>query len=462
MSNLPQRLDLGNGPISRVILTLAVPSMISMFFQNLYALVDTMFISWLGTVPLAAQSLAVPLFYLALSLGKGIQVGTVTLMSQARGREEEGEARLLAGAALPLLHLCILPLLLLLIPEICNAFFSLLGATGEVSLHLYSYTFWMILSFPVMAYVMICEAILMSHGDTVNPMKAMLLGNGANIILDPLFMFTLGWGIAGASIATLAGQLVAAFFIRSRLKQAGLTTPSVKWRKKFISRWKQIGGLGFFVAVTYIVSPLGISLVNGVLATFGPAAVGAWNIMSRLEMMALLPLYGMAGALIPFMAFNFGQGKHHRIREGVRFCLLSSSVIVLPIMAIFIFLPHLLMFPFQADSTVRELGAYAIRTAALAHIFMPVDLALYGTSQGLKKPWYPLITSGMRLLFLRYPLALLFAYCWGIRGIYWSQPASMSITAMLSALLLWKLLKIIRREPAAAGEGPSPCSAVDM
>ncbi len=438
-----KRPDMGSGSVTKVLLVLAVPAMMSMFFQNLYALVDTMFISWLGADPLAAQALVVPLFYLALSLGKGIQIGTAALISQARGQGKEGKVPFLARAALPLLLLCMLPLTLLLIPELCAGFFGLLGAGGSVLDQIYPYTFWMIMSFPVMAYVMIGECIFMSHGDTFTPMKAMVLGNALNMLLAPLLMFTLGWGIAGAAIATLLGQIIAAFYIRSRLLQAGLITPSIIWEAAMFRRWLEIGKLGFVVALTFLISPLGLAMVNGVLANFGAAAIGAWNIMSRLEMMFMLPLNGMAGALIPFIAFNYGQGNWNRIQQAIRVFLLAAVSFLLPVIAIVVLSAKWLVLPFGSEVEVAELSIRAIRIAALGDILAPLELVLYGTAQGLKRPLYPLIAMGARILIFRYPLAVFFASNWGVYGVYWSQPVAMILSAILSSILLWRLLNDI-------------------
>lgn len=437
---------MGRGPIAKVVLSLALPAMISMLFQNLYALIDTMFISNLGAFPLAAQSLAVPLFYLALSVGKGVQVGTASLISQARGQGKNEEVNIKATAALPLLLILMLLLFPLLIPSAGISFFKMLGASADVCGHAYNYTFWLILGFPVMSYVMIAEAISMSHGNTVTPMKSMIIGNCLNAVLNPFFMFSLGMGIAGSSLATLIGQLVSAFYMRSKLKKYGLVTPAIRFNSTTLIQWKQIGSLGFFVAITLLISPLGLSLLNGVLASLGAAAVGAWNIMSRLEMLGLLPLYGMASALIPFMAYNYGRKNFGRVQEGVRFSLIFSFIFILPVIAIFIFLPHYLMFPFRAGNEVRQLGIQAIRLAAFGHLFIPVEIALYSSAQGLKRPWYLLAAIVFRMLFARYPLAILFAVNWGINGVYWCQPASMGISVLLSAALLARLLRQARKD----------------
>lgn len=439
--SLSKPVDMGSESIPRVVLTLAIPAMMSMFFQNLYAFIDTMFISWLGTVPLAAQALSIPVFYVALSLGKGVQVGTATLISRTRGENNLKKVEDLARAALPMLLLVMLPIFLLLIPGICDAFFGLMGAQGELLDQVYIYTFWLVLGFPVMAYVMVAEAIFMAHGDTFTPMKAMLLGNGANLILAPLLMFALDFGIAGASMAMLLGQILSAVYIRIRLKQSGLFVPTLRWQPEFVVTWKEIGRLGVFVALTFLISPVSLSLINGVLASFGAAPVAAWNIMSRLEMLGLLPLNGMAASMIPFLSFNMGRHKYQRIKDGIKFFFIIAIIFVLPMMTIFILLPQYLMLPFRASPEVMELGKYAIRIAAFGHILAPIDLALYSLAQGLQKPWYPMFTLGIRVIILRYTLALYLASRWGAFGIYWCQPSSMALGAIISCVLLWKLMQ---------------------
>lgn len=438
-----------------MILTLAVPAMISMFFQNLYAFIDTIFISWLGPVPLAAQAFSIPLFYIALSLGKGVQVGTATLIGHARGRGDTKQVEVLARAALPLLFLLITPLFLLLIPEISDSAFSLVGARGEMLEQIYRYIFWLILGFPLMAYFMVCEAIFMSHGNTRMPMQGMLLGNLANLVLAPLLMFGLDMGIAGASLAALLGQLLSALYIRTKLKQFGLVVPTLKWQPGILKLWGKIGRLGLLVAITFLVSPLGLSLLNGVLSTFGAAAVGAWNIMSRLEMLGLLPLNGMAASLIPFMAYNHAQKKNLRIREGVKYFLLMATAFIIPIMAVIIIFPHYLMLPFRAEDEVMALGSYAIRVAAMGHILVPVDLALFSLAQGLQKPGYSLFTLGLRILLFRYPLAIYLASKWGVQGVYWCQPSSMALGAVVSAFILWGLVRSLRSSINAEAEAPA-------
>lgn len=437
---LSPKPDMGKGPVNPIIITLAIPAMLSMFFQNLYALIDTMFISWLGPVSLGAQSIAIPLFYVALCLVKGVQIGASSLMSNYLGKKEHKKANKLSQSALPLMLLVLSPMLLLSIPQFINVFFSALGASQEMMPELYNYVPWLVLGFPVLGYMFLCEAIFMSRGDTITPMKGILLGVITNLILDPILMFYLGLGIAGASIATLIGYLVSSIYLYRKLNDQKLERPSLSIDKNIMFNWKQIASLGIFISIAQLISPISLILVNGILASFGAVALGAWNIMSRLEMMGTLPLYGMSLAIIPFIAYNMGASEYERVRSGLRFFLLSSSIIILPVMALYIFIPEFVVLPFRASEEAMALGAYAIRISAFAQILIVFELALMACALAFKRPLYSLSSVVFRLLLVRVPMAW-FLSAWGVQEVFWAQPISIIAGSIFSAFLLWHLLK---------------------
>ena len=197
-----QAVDMGQGKVSHVLGRLALPLMVSLFFQNLYAYADTVFVSWLGETPLAAISLALPLTYLALSLAKGVAMGSVILMSFSRGAGDEAAAQKIAESVFPLMLLFMALFSPLMLAPVGQAFYLALGADPDTAVQGTGFIFWLVASFFPMGYVMTVEALFTARGDTVTPMKAMLLGNILNIMLAPIFIFVLGWGLTGAAAAT--------------------------------------------------------------------------------------------------------------------------------------------------------------------------------------------------------------------------------------------------------------------
>jgi len=440
------RLDMANGPVPRVIIHLALPLMISLFFQNLYSYVNTIFISWLGELPLAAISLAVPLSYIALSLGKGIAMGSVVLISHDRGAGNEADAQKMGMAILPLMTIMMICFLPLMLPELCRVFFTFLGADAMVMEHIYGFTFWLVAGFPVMGYVMTAEALFIAKGDTVTPMKGMILGNVLNLLLDPVLIFGLELGTAGATMGTLLGQIGAAIYLSWRLRVAGCRHLTIIPTTGMIKQWKRIAGQGMFIALSYLVSPIGLMLLNGVLIQFGAVAVDAWNMMSRTEMMVMLPIMGMSNALATFISFNAGKQDYMRIRSGVKFFFVLSLGIVLPVMLLFVSFPHALNAVFRPPAELREVSGYAIQASGVAIVFSTVLFAFNGTVQGLKRPALMMIVSFVYIIVLRVPLAYLIGSYWGAQGVFWSHPLAAMGAAIVALLVLLRLVRTYQVE----------------
>lgn len=435
-----EQSNLASGPVGATLVRLAVPLMTSLLFQNLYAFADTVFVSWLGNIPLAAVSLAVPLMYLALSLAKGIAMGSVVLISHARGAGDEEKARDIAKSILTLMTLMMLLFTPFMFSSVCRGFFRAVGTEEIILPYLDSFTFWLVGGFPVMGFVMTAEALFMARGNTLTPMKAMVLGNVLNICLDPVFIYTFGFGVAGAAMATLIGQAAAGVYLYRSLTNYGYERPALIIRAKLGTCWKMIMGQGMFIALSYMIIPIGLMLLNSVLAKFGPAPVAAWNMMSRLEMLVMLPVMGMSNAMAAFISFNLGRREYGRIRRAVAVFLKICFFIVTPMFTIFILFPRELVAVFRPTQEILQLSDWAIRASGAAGFFMTLVFALTGTAQGFKRPIYMVAVSAVHALGIRVPLAFWLAGRWGEIGVFWSHTGAAAGAAILSAILLFRLL----------------------
>lgn len=438
-----KQVDMAVESPDKALLYLAVPLMISLFFQNLYSFANTIFVSWMGEQPLAAISLAVPLTYVALSLGKGVAMGSAVLIGYARGAGDHEQAERIGEVVLPLMIAVMALFLPLLLPGVCQSFYQLFGAATELAQEAYWFTFWLVVSFPVMGYAMAAEAMLMAHGDTVTPMKGMIWGNVVNFCLDPLLIFVLDFGLTGAGLATLAGQGTAAVYIGWRWAQRRHKWLSVRPAAAMMGYWRQISGQGAFITAGYLISPAGLMLMNGILAHWGAAAIGAWNMMSRLEMMVMLPVMGIGNGLAIFTSYNWGQGRFDRIRQGIKaffciaWCLTGLAAVG------FALWPGELLGVFKPGGGVAELASHAVRASAAALVFLPVLFALNGLAQGLKKPIFLVITGFCYIIALRVPLAWVLGSSLGVSGVYWAHPAAAAGAAVVAAVLITRLLSKI-------------------
>jgi len=432
---------MGAGSVFKTLVRLSVPAMISMFFETLYSLIDTIFVAKLGTIPLAGMSLAVPFLFIGMALSKGVAIGSLALMSHARGSNRHGTAEKIAASAFPLILLFVGVLVLLALPTVNRPIFALFDNHSGLINEADHYTRWLALSFPSIGFTMLCEAIFFSYGDTKTPMQAMIAGNILNIILDPLLIFYCKMGVAGASFASLLGWTLSGFIMWQALKKRNLNRPRIEYSRDQIKLWPQIISLGIPVTLSMLIIPISIAVLNYLLAGFGPAYVGAWNMSTRIERMVVMPLYGISSALIPFVAFNLGLKRPDRIRTGCKTALLTCYILIIPTVLFFWFYAGTFIAVFKPSPEVLNLATFALKIAGLGYFFTPFELILTGLAQGLKQPKYSLLTNILRLLVIRLPLAFLFAEKMGGHGIYISHPVSLTISGIASFFLIRHLFK---------------------
>ena len=189
-----------------------------------------------------------------------------------------------------------------------------------------------------------------------------------------------------------------------------------------------------------MIIPAGLFLLNAVLAQFGPAALAAWNMMSRLEMLVMLPIMGLGNAMATMISFNLGRKEYERVYGCVRSFFKISLAVAMPVMLLFVLLPETVLALFQPTSELLRLGSYALRASGVAGLFMTVVFGLLGVAQGLKRPVYMMAVSATHALGVRVPAAYLLASCWGETGVFWSHTTAAVAAAVLAGFLICKLL----------------------
>ncbi len=445
MAIFDRNVDMGRGSVAGTLWRLALPSMLSMFFHTLFHLVDTVFISWLGESSLAAMSLTFPIVFVVFALVNGMTTGATTRVSTSLGKGRKDEAKGYADAALILVLALSAPVVPLLFRPWSDSFFSLLGGTGEVLSESYRYAFWMVLATPLMSFSLLADAVFRSQGDTVTPMKSMILGNGINVILDPILIFTFGWGIAGASIATCIGRLASCIYLLSRLNKRSPIIPSITWVKGHLSRWMSIGRIGLPVAISQGGMAFGAAILNRILAGYGPAAVGALMLGNRVEMFVFLPVFGFNSALIPFIGYNIGKGDFSRVRGSLK-VVLFSSIAMTGFVGTMVFLwPGFVLSLFKPSTQVMGMAIASIRASATAYLFAAADISFWGVFQGSGYSVYGMVAQIIRTLAVRVPAALVLSGAFGLAGIWWCQPVSVFASFLVSTFFIFKVMDKVRK-----------------
>jgi putative MATE family efflux protein len=311
-----------------------------------------------------------------------------------------------------------------------------------------------------MGAALICEGIFLSYGDAKTPMAAMIAGNLVNVVLDPFLIFFCGLGVQGAALASFLGWGISGALMWRQLARKGLDRPALWCRASDRRFWRPILVMGAPVALSMLVIPFSTLAFNVFLASAGPAFVGGWALSARVEMMLTLPIYGLACSLIPFCGFNLGRKDAGRIDEAVRFVLMVSYAIMVPVALYFHFNAAQVLSLLRPDAAVLDQAAFCLSWAVAGYLFLPFELVAGTVAQGVGRPRYSLGINLVRLLCLRLPLAFVFMHLWGGRGIYLGHPVSMALTGLVSIFVLRHILGLVGAQcspghPITAGPVPA-------
>ena len=436
---------MGTMEVRRLILTMSLPIMISMLVQALYNIVDSMFVARVSEAALAAVSLCYPIQMIMVAVACGTGVGINALLSRYLGEKKQEKASQVAMHGL----FC----------AICNwLVFAVIGLFfSEAFLRLFSDDVQIIMM--GISYMQICticsfgvfvqityERIMQSTGNTIYNMVIQGVGALINIILDPIFIFGLGpvpaLGTAGAAIATVIGQIVAMFL--------GIIITQKKVREIQLSvRGFHLDGMlmkaMYRIAIPAILMQSIMSfmtvMMNMILAPFSEMAVSVFSIYYKLQQFVFMAVLGMNNALIPILSYNYGAHQMERIREGIRFALWMSCVIMAIGTVVFQLFPTQLLYLFDAKETLLSIGIPALRTISVSFVFAGISMVLCSVFQALGSPNHSLLVTLLRQMVILLPLAYGFSSAFGLDMCWWSFP----ITEVLCALLSLYLLRSVQK-----------------
>ena len=433
-------VDMGKDPVPHVLWSLAIPSIIATLGHTIFHIADTMFVAWLGTVPLAAMSLMLPVIFVEYALMSGCTIGATTLISRNLGMGKLYRGRYLANATLSLVFMISLLPCILLIPSIKDPFFAFMGASPEAMVHLNKYLFWQIWSFPVASCSLLLDAVYRSQGNAIVPMYSLLIGNAVNIALDPLFIFTFGLGIGGASLATLIGRLLTLLYSVSKLKQHSEIHPKFSFERNTVPTWRNVLAIGLPLSLSQISFSVGAALLNRMLSQYGEAAISGWALGNRIEDIAFLVVFGFNAALVPFVAYNLGKGDYGRVKSGFLFAAKWSVILMSSIGVLLYIFPMFFLSIFKPDGLTSLYSTASIRASTTGYPIVALTIIIGGVFQGAGHTHYNLFAQVTRNILVRYPAAVTLNALFGINGIWWCQPIS-SVVAFIVSLYLFKKLE---------------------
>lgn len=451
---------MGVMPVNKLLLSMAVPMMISMLVQALYNVVDSVFVSRISENALTAVSLAFPMQNLLISFAVGFGVGINALMSRALGEKDPAHASRIAVSGMVLeagSYVLFLIIGLFFTETFMRAQISAevpAEDAAEIITHGVSYLrIVLIFSFGVFAEITY-ERILQSTGRTTLSMITQLIGAILNIIFDPILIFGyLGFpkmGIAGAAVATVGGQIVAAivaFFINKHwnheISLAGARPAKVSMLA--------ISKISIPSIVMSSISSVMTFFMNLILTTFTATAAAVFGVYFKLQSFVFMPLFGMNNGVIPIIAYNYGAGNRRRMMKTVKLAACVALGFMLLGLLLMQLIPDVLLSLFIKEAAVVELGCTALRIISTSFLFAGVCIVLGSVFQALGRGSYSMLVSIARQLLVLVPVAYLLARSGDLNLIWWSYPIAEVVSLTVTLLLFARIYRqIIAKIPEGA------------
>ena len=441
---------MGVMPVGKLLLNMALPMVISMLVQALYNVVDSIYISRVSENAVTALSLAFPVQNLQIGAAVGIGVGVNALLSKSLGERKQEMANYAAGNGL-------------LLAAICTAAFMIFGAVGVRPYYLMQNTSIETAEAGI-AYSSICclltggifleilfERLLQATGRTFHTMITQGVGAIANIVLDPVFIFgvdALGipaMGAAGAAIATVAGQWLAALLaLILNIKY----NPDVKFGLKYVrpigEAVRPILTVGVPSAIMNGIGSITNFSMNQILLGFplvGETASGVFGIYFKLQSFFFMPLFGLNNAAISIIAYNYGARKPERIMRTLKIAFCAAFTFMLCGFAVFQLAPEMLLGMFKPSPAFLEIGCNALRRISIHFPVAAFCIVLISSFQALGNGLYSTLVSLCRQLIALLPAAYLLSLTGNVHNVWWAFGIAEIVSGTVCAIMFLRLYK---------------------
>lgn len=431
----PTQNPMLEGSIAQTLKELTLPMIYGMILLMSFGLVDTFFVSLLGTNELAAISFTFPVTFTVISLNIGLGIGTSAVIGRLLGAGRDAEARLSAMAAL--MSVCLLVGILCAIGLLSiDLVFTLLGAeTAQLPLITDYISVWY-LAGVFLAIPMVGNSVLRASGDTKTPSMIMASGGAINAVLDPFLIFGLGpfpaLGIQGAAIATAMAWATGVIWIIVLLIRRGLMVPRLLNFSEFCIHSKEVLKIGFPAAGANMLTPIATGIVTAIVAGFGATAVAAWGVGGRLETIASIVMLALSMSLPPLLSQNMGANRIDRVTEAYQLSLKFVLGFQL-----FVFVCLLITAPWIAQVFAREPEVTEWITLFL--MIVPLGYGLQGvvvlTNSALNaihEPMQALALNALRLFVFFVPFAFIGSIYYELHGVFWGIVVANALMAFIS------------------------------
>ena len=443
--NIQQYKKMTETPIPKLILGLAAPTILSMLITSIYNLADTFFVGQISTSASGAVGIVSSLMAILQALGFMLGHGSGSIISRSLGSQNTDAATRFASTSFftALVFGGIITAAgLLTLPD----FMMLLGSTETILPHACAYARYILLAAPIMMSSLVMNNILRYEGKASFAMIGLVTGGLLNIALDPLFIFGLGMGTAGAGLATALSQTISfcillSMFLRgktvSQFRITAVTRSPAEFGTILMTGMPSFGRQGL--------NSIGGMLLNIAARGYGDAAVAGMSIVSRIFMFILSVVIGVGQGLQPVAAFNYGAHKFRRVRQAAIFTMGAAFCMLVVLVALCWVDSDALIRLFRDDPEVTAVALPAFHYQCLAILLQPVIVVANMTFQSVGKAGRATFLACCRQGVFFIPLILILPRTLGLMGVETCQPIADVFTFIVSLPFLLAFLNQLSR-----------------
>ena len=444
---------MGTMPVNKLMISMGIPIILSMMLQAVYNIVDSAFVSKIpvnGEMALNALTLAFPVQMLMVAIGIGTGVGTNALLSKSIGQGDTGKASRVSGNSL-FLGIIIYIIFLLFGLFGVEFYVSTQTANPQITEMVIDYLTICCVGSIGIVFFSIFEKLLQATGHSTYSTIAQVAGVVINIILDPILIY--GWlglpemGVAGAAYATIIGQIASALLgLIFHLKKNKEIKNSLSYMKPDLKIIKAIYAIGLPAIIAQALMSIMTYGMNIILGTISESAVTAYGLYYKVQQFILFAAFGLRDAITPIVSFNHGMRSKTRVRQGIRYGLLYTTVI----MIIGLIVIELFASPFSSlfglSGETRSICISAMRIVSLSFVFAGINIAYQGIFQALNGGIESLIISVLRQFVFVIPVAWGFSLLARQSGdMLWTVWTTFIIAEGLSCIVAVIFMKRINR-----------------
>lgn len=420
-------------PVSRLIIKLSIPAIISMMVTNVYNLVDTAFVGQLGNSASGAVGIVFGFMAVLQAIGFMFGNGSGSIISRLLGAKNTEQASKIASTGF------FFTLLFGAVVAIISAFVlkplvMLLGSTETISPYAQTYISYILVAAPFITASFTMNNLLRYEGKATLGMIGLIVGAVLNIAGDPILMFGLNMGIAGAGLSTCISQIIGFFVLLSMFllhkTQCRLSVKLIV--PKFLP---EIIGTGLPSLLRQGLNSLSTVVLNNCAAVYGDAAVAAMSIVSRVIFFTFSFALGVGQGFQPVCGFNYGAKKYDRLKTAFYFSVMLAEIIVIVMSVGLILFPGEIVRIFRDDNTVMEIGSRALVLQGIAQLFLPFCMITEMALQSVGKKLGASVLSTLRNGLFFIPLLLILSNVRGLSGIQEAQPLAVTLAVIPSAIL---------------------------